>query len=116
MTSDTAQHTATGRSPASSTAVRIMLSAMPVCTSTWPNQAPKTMMITVLAYCSPPFCKTLASRSRKEEPASSGHAIARASSTMIGLVPRKMTQTASTKASSSQPKRVPRLAGNHSMT
>src|SRR5712664_608308 len=81
---ETAHATATGRSPASSTAVRIMLSAMPVCTSTWPNQAPKTMITMVLAYCSPPFWRTLVRRSQKDEPASSGHAMASRSSTMMG--------------------------------
>ncbi len=38
-----------GRSPASSTAERITLSAMPVWISTCANQAPNTMMITALA-------------------------------------------------------------------
>jgi hypothetical protein len=97
--SETAQATAMGRSPASSTAVRIMLSAMPVCTRTWPNQAPNTMITMVLAYCSPPFWRTLVRRSQKDEPASSGHAMASRSSTMMGLTPRKMTKTAMRKAS-----------------
>src|SRR3954468_5566174 len=43
-----------GRSPVSSTAERITLSAIPVWMRICANHAPNTMMMTALAYCTPP--------------------------------------------------------------
>ena len=82
-----------GRSPASSTADRITLSAIPVWIRIWANQAPKTMMMTALAKVTPPACRTLLWMSLMPMPEIAAQAIARASSMMTGLCPRMISTT-----------------------
>ena len=90
-----------GRSPVSSTAERITLSAMPVWISTCANQAPNTMMMTAEAYATPPPCRILACMSLMPMPASAAQTMASRSSMMIGLWPRTMAATTTRNATRS---------------
>src|SRR5471030_3101263 len=90
-----------GRSPASSTAERITLSAMPVWISTCANQAPNTMMMTAPAKVTPPACSTFDWMSLRPMPEIAAQAIARSSSMMIGLCPRMIATTTARNASNS---------------
>ena len=93
-----------GRSPASSTAERITLSAMPVWISIWANQAPNTMMMTALAKVTPPACRTLDWMSLRPMPEIAAHAIARIRSMITGLCPRMIrTTTARNAANNAMP-------------
>src|SRR5476649_2408334 len=90
-----------GRSPASSTAERITLSAMPVWISTCANQAPNTMMMTAPAKVTPPACSTFDWMSLRPMPEIAAQAIARSSSMTIGLCPRMIATTTARNASNS---------------
>src|SRR5919199_857475 len=101
VTSVMVMATLSGRSPASSTAERITLSAMPVWIRVCANQAPKTMMMTADAKATPPPCSTLAWMSLTPMPASAAQAMARISSMITGLCPRMISATTTRNTTSS---------------